>query len=43
MVDDMARDSKHDKEVDALGRLMLAGGAGAGKVNVQDLTFTKMG
>jgi type VI secretion system secreted protein Hcp len=45
-----SKDSKHGKEIDVLawswgmsnsGSAHLGGGAGAGKVNVQDLSFTK--
>ena len=45
-----SRDDKHKKEIDVLawswglsqsGNAHLGGGAGAGKVNVQDLSFTK--
>lgn len=49
-VDGESRDSKHGKEIDVLawswgvsnsGSAQIGGGAGAGKVNVQDLSFTK--
>jgi type VI secretion system secreted protein Hcp len=49
-VDGEAQDTKHKKEIDVLswswgmtnsGSAHIGGGAGAGKVNVQDLTFTK--
>jgi type VI secretion system secreted protein Hcp len=45
-----ARDAKHKEEIDVLawswgatnsGNAHMGGGAGAGKVNVQDLSFTK--
>jgi type VI secretion system secreted protein Hcp len=45
-----AQDSKHSKEIDVLswswglsnsGNAQIGSGAGAGKVNVQDLSFTK--
>ena len=49
-IDGEAQDSKHKKEIDVLswtwglsnaGSAHSGGGAGAGKVNVQDLNFTK--
>ena len=49
-IDGEAQDTKHKKEIDVLswswgmsnaGSAHNGGGAGAGKVNVQDLTFTK--
>jgi type VI secretion system secreted protein Hcp len=49
-VDGESRDSKHAKTIDVLawswgmsnsGTAHVGGGAGAGKVNVQDLSFTK--
>lgn len=49
-VDGESKDSKHGKEIDVLawswglsnsGSAHVGGGAGAGKVNVQDLSFTK--
>jgi type VI secretion system secreted protein Hcp len=49
-IDGEARDSKHKKEIDVLawswgmsnsGSAHMGGGAGSGKVNVQDLSFTK--
>ena len=49
-VDGESRDSKHSKEIDVLawswglsnsGSAHVGGGAGAGKVNVQDLSVTK--
>src|ERR1700692_4311219 len=49
-VDGEAQDSKHKKEIDVLswswgmsnaGACHAGGGAGAGKANVQDLSFTK--
>jgi type VI secretion system secreted protein Hcp len=49
-IDGESRDDKHKKEIDVLawswglsqsGNAHLGGGAGAGKVNVQDLSFTK--
>src|SRR6202035_2380841 len=49
-VDGESKDSKHKKDIDLLawswgmsnsGSAHVSGGAGAGKVNVQDLSFTK--
>jgi type VI secretion system secreted protein Hcp len=49
-VEGESRDSKHGKEIDVLawswgasnsGSAHVGGGSGAGKVNVQDLSFTK--
>jgi type VI secretion system secreted protein Hcp len=49
-IDGEAQDSKHKKEIDVIswswglsnvGSAHSGGGAGAGKVNVQDLSFTK--
>jgi type VI secretion system secreted protein Hcp len=49
-IDGEAQDSKHKKEIDVIswswgvsnvGSAHAGGGAGAGKVNVQDLSFTK--
>ena len=49
-VDGESKDSKHTKEIDVLawswgmsnsGSAHMGGGAGSGKVNVQDLSFTK--
>ena len=49
-IDGESRDDKHKKEIDVLawswglsqsGSAHMGGGAGAGKVNVQDLSFTK--
>jgi type VI secretion system secreted protein Hcp len=49
-IDGESRDDKHKKEIDVLawswglsqsGSAHVGGGAGAGKVNVQDLSFTK--
>ena len=49
-IDGEAKDAKHAKEIDVLawswgmsnsGSAHMGGGAGAGKVNVQDLSFTK--
>ncbi|MBW0001478.1 MAG: type VI secretion system tube protein Hcp, partial [Verrucomicrobia bacterium] len=49
-VDGESRDSKHSKEIDVLawswgmsnaGSAHVGGGAGAGKVNVQDVSVTK--
>ena len=49
-IDGESMDDKHKKEIDVLawswgasqsGSAHMGGGAGAGKVNVQDLSFTK--
>ena len=49
-IDGESSDDKHKKEIDVLswswgtsqsGNAHMGGGAGAGKVNVQDLSFTK--